>query len=239
MRIHCILHASFEGPAAIKDWAQAKGLEMTTTSTYAGEQLPNTNEFDFLVIMGGPQSPLEIDKYSFLRDEIELVSRAVADEKAILGICLGSQVIAEALGAPTQRSPEKEIGVFPIELTEEGRLDPIFKNFPDKFSAFHWHNDMPGIPDGAVLLARSLGCPHQAFRYGNRIYGLEFHLEPTRASAKELIENCPGDLEEGIYTQTEEEILSADFDAINKKMETILDLLVRQVSSKTKGSDTA
>ncbi len=227
MRIHCILHAAFEGPAAIKDWAQAKGLAMTTTSAYAGEQLPNTTEFDLLVIMGGPQSPLQINKHSFLRDEIELVSRAVAEEKAILGICLGSQVISEALGAPTQRGPEKEIGVFPIELTEQGRLDPIFKNFSDKFLAFHWHHDMPGIPDGAVLLAKSSGCPHQAFRYGDRIYGLEFHLEPTRESAKELIENCPGDLEGGIYTQTGEEILSADFGAMNKKMETILDLLVR------------
>ena len=190
MRIHCVLHASSEGPAAIEHWAQAKGLEFATTKTYAGEQLPDTNEFDFLVVMGGPQSPLEIEKHPFLRDEIELVSRAVADHKVILGICLGSQIIAEALGAATQRSPEKEIGVFPIDLTAEGRVDPIFKNFPDKFSAFHWHNDMPGIPKGAVLLAQSLGCPHQAFRYGDRVYGLEFHLEPTRESAMELIDNC-------------------------------------------------
>lgn len=225
MRIHCVLHASFEGPAAIKDWAQAKGLEMTTTRTYAGEQLAGTNEFDFLLVMGGPQSPLEMEKYPFLQDEIELVSRAIADQKVILGICLGSQIIAEALGAPTQRSPQKEIGVFPVVLTEAGRVDPLFKNFPNKFSAFHWHNDMPGIPNGAVLLAKSLGCPHQAFRYGERIYGLEFHLEPTRESAKELIENCPGDLEPSTYTQTENEILSADFGTINRKMETILELL--------------
>ncbi len=225
MRIHCVLHASFEGPAAIRDWAHAKALEMTATRTYAGEQLPGTSEFDFLVVMGGPQSPLEIEKYPFLRDEIELVSRAVADQKVILGICLGSQIIAEALGAATQRSPQKEIGVFPVTLTQEGRVDPIFKNFPDKFPAFHWHNDMPGIPDGAVLLAKSPGCPHQAFRYAERIYGLEFHLEPTRESAKELIDSCPDDLAPSVYTQTEKEILSADFGTINGKMETILELL--------------
>lgn len=198
---------------------------MAITRTYAGEQLPGTDEFDFLVLMGGPQNPSETDKYPYLRDEIELVSRATTDQKAIVGFCLGSQIIAEALGATTERSPQKEVGIFPVTLTEEGRTDSVFGNFPDKFPVFHWHNDMPGIPEGAVLLADSPGCPHQAFRFGDRIYGLQFHLEPTRASAKELIDNCPDDLAPGTFIQTEEEILSSDFTTINNKMVTILNSL--------------
>jgi GMP synthase (glutamine-hydrolysing) len=178
-----------------------------------------------------------MDEYPFLRDEVALVSQAVAEHKVILGICLGSQIIAEALGAETKRSPEREVGQFPVELTDDGRLDPVFKGFPNRFSAFHWHNDMPGIPSGAVLLAKSEGCPHQAFRYGDRTYGLQFHLETTGQSAKELIRKCPGDLNEGKYTQSREEILSADFGPMNTKMEAILNFLVERISPRIGGSD--
>ena len=231
MRMRCVMHAPFEGPAAIEDWVRAKGWQMVITRTYAGEKLPSVDEFDILVLMGGPQSPFEIDQYPYLQDEIVLVSQATAASKAMIGFCLGSQIIAEALGAATLRSPEREVGVFPVKLTKEGREDPVFGIFPEAFPVFHWHNDIPGIPEGAVLLANSPGCPRQAFRYGDRVYGLQFHLEPTRESAGELIDNCPADLAPGKYVQTAEQILSADFAAINKKMIAILDALAGQIQA--------
>jgi len=100
------------------------------------------------------------------------------------------------------------------------------KNFPPAFDVIHWHNDMPGIPDGAILLARSAGCPHQAFRFGDRTYGFQFHMEPTLVSIKALLENGADDLAPSQYTQTPEQILSFDFETMNRRMMQVLDSIV-------------
>ena len=134
-------------------------------------------EFDFAVSMGGPQNPGDASHLSYLQDEIEFLKSAINDEKHVLGFCLGAQLIGEALGGKTLRSPEKEVGVFPIKLTKEGREDPLFCNFPPSFPVIHWHNDMPGVTKDAVLLASSEGCPIQGYRYKTRAYGLQFHME--------------------------------------------------------------
>jgi GMP synthase (glutamine-hydrolysing) len=140
---------------------------------------------------------------------------------------LGSQVIAEALAAPTQQSPNKEVGFFPVKLTEDGRRDPVLKDLPAEFEALHWHYDMPGIPLGAVLLAKSAGCPHQAFRFGDRVYGFQFHMEPTRDSIKPLLKKGADDLAPSQYTQTAEEIMAADFESMNRRMIYILDTITK------------
>ncbi|NND64655.1 MAG: C26 family cysteine hydrolase domain-containing family, partial [Gammaproteobacteria bacterium] len=152
LRIHYIMHASFETPGIIDEWAKEIGADYTGTKTYAGEILPTADQIDFLVVMGGPQSPIEIDKAPYLKDEISLIADVIAAKKPIIGFCLGAQLIAEALGAKTERSPEKEVGIYPIQLTPEGQQDAILKTFPVEFNVVHWHNDMPGIPEGAVLL---------------------------------------------------------------------------------------
>src|SRR5437868_12177668 len=105
--------------------------EISFTHTYKVERLPNTSQIDFLVIMGGPQSPLELDKYPYLRDEIDLTKKIIEQKKPVLGICLGAQIIGESLGAKTEQSPNKEIGIFPLQLTPEGIVDPLFKHFPE------------------------------------------------------------------------------------------------------------
>src|SRR5579862_1536272 len=176
MRIHIIIHASFEKPGVIETWATHKGHTISYTHTYLGEQLPDSSQIDFLIIMGGPQSPLELDKYPYLRDEMALTKLIINQKKVVLGICLGAQIIGESLGAKTERSPNKEIGVFPIHLTTEGNQDFIFKQFPESFDVMHWHNDMPGVPAGSTILAYSEGCPRQVIRYNERVYGLQCHM---------------------------------------------------------------
>ena len=146
MRIHTIIHAPFEKAGVIESSAISGGHELSSTYTYKGEELPDISTIDFLVVMGGPQSPTELDKYPYLRDEIDLTRQVIDQKKAVLGVCLGAQIIAESLGEKTERSPNKEVGVYPIQLTKDGENDPIFGMFPKSFDVMHWHNDMPGIP---------------------------------------------------------------------------------------------
>lgn len=225
MQIQLIQHAPFEHPGAIMNWACEKGHSINCTHPYKSEKLPNVSDLDFLIIMGGPQSTMEWDKYPYLRDEIALIQEAIHNKKVVLGICLGAQLITESLGAKTESSPNKEIGVFPLQLTSSGEEDPIFATFPKLFDVMHWHSDMPGLPAGGVLLAQSEGCPRQAIRYGDRVYALQFHMEMTSELLQGMVENCAGDLQAGAYIQDLRKLLSADFTELNKKMHFVLDYL--------------
>lgn len=230
MHIHAIIHAEFEQPGCIEKWAQEKDYTFTTTHTYKGERLPEVNKFDFLIVMGGPQSPLKTDEWPYLQDEIDLIKQSTAANKAILGICLGAQLIAESLGAKTEKSPHREIGVYPIELLADAAKDPVFSQFPNTFPVMHWHNDMPGIPKEARLLAKSEGCPRQAFAVGDRIYGLQCHFEMTQDNIKDMLKHCENDLTSSRYVQSKQSLLSHDLTDINKKMIAILEFLSIRVS---------
>src|SRR5688572_6230583 len=124
MQILCIMHADFEPPGVIEEWANKKKYPFNIIKPFKGDDCPPVKDFDWLVIMGGPQTPLALKKFPYLNDEIELIQQAVTEKKLLLGVCLGAQLIGEALGAKTERSPEKEIGVFPIQLTSAAKQDP-------------------------------------------------------------------------------------------------------------------
>jgi GMP synthase (glutamine-hydrolysing) len=155
MNILCITHADFETPGIIEDWAKQKGYGFSICRPYKGEGCLIHDPFDVLIVMGGPQSPLEIDQDPYLKDEIELIYKAIQETKIVLGFCLGAQLIGEALGGRTERSPEKEVGVYPIFLNEQGREDPLFEGLPNLIPVIHWHNDMPGETKNSVVLASS------------------------------------------------------------------------------------
>lgn len=225
MRIHCILHAAFENPGIIEAWAREKSCQFSMTHTYRAELLPEVNDFDFLVVMGGPQSAVHLDKWPYLRDEIALIQKVIAANKPVLGICLGAQLIAESQGAKTERSPQREIGVFSVDLLPEAKEDPIFSQFPDSFLAMHWHNDMPGLPKNARLLAKSAGCPRQAFSIGDRVYGLQCHLEMTQNNIAQMMPHCENELTADIYVDSKQKLLAYDLKHINEKMFVILDHL--------------
>jgi GMP synthase (glutamine-hydrolysing) len=221
----CILHADFETPGVISDWMKIKEFSLEVIEPFKGGQLTN-HDYDLLILMGGPQSPLQIEKYPYLKDEIHFVKEAITHSKTIIGFCLGAQIIGEALGAQTERSPHREIGVFPIQLTNDGKSDPLFSGFPERFDVIHWHSDMPGLTPECKILASNNGCPRQIVKYKNNIYGFQCHLEITQSGILDLIEACPNDLEPGTYIQNKETLLQKDYKSINKYISTILDRLV-------------
>ncbi|MBL8676168.1 MAG: homoserine O-succinyltransferase [Alphaproteobacteria bacterium] len=226
MNILCITHADFETPGVIEGWAKQRGYGFTLCRPYQGENCLNAVAFDFLIVMGGPQSPLELEKDPYLKDEITLISQAVDEDKIVLGFCLGAQLIGEALGGKTTRSPEKEVGVYPLSLTDESLGDSVLEGFPRSFLTIHWHNDMPGETKESVILAHSQGCPRQILRYTSKVYGFQCHLEITKEGIEEMIKACPGDLKPSRFTQTPDELLKQDYGAVNQLMIKILDRLV-------------
>ena len=165
---------------------------------------------------GGPQSPLAYTEYPYLKDERDLITAASAADKYVIGFCLGAQLISEALGAKTEKSPNKEVGMFPIELTAAGKTDPIFKNFPTTFKILHWHNDMPGIPASAELLAYSAGCPRQILRVSDKVYALQCHFEPTQENVAVMCAEDAEMLAPSEYTQTPAEMLAEDYTLMNE-----------------------
>ncbi len=223
MRIHGITHADFESLAAIETWIQARNHTLTVTKAYNDEQLPAVNEFDMLILMGGPQSPKDVDKYPYLAKEMQLIRASIAQDKYILGICLGAQLITEALGAATQSSPKREVGMFPVVKTSSGQHDPYLQHIPEESLVMHWHNDMPGELANMEILLESAACPCQAYRIGQRIYGFQCHLELTRDSVELLIKHGENDLLPGDYVQDVQSMRNNDYRQMNENLFKFLD----------------
>ena len=230
MKIHIIMHESFESPAAIADWAIKKGHDLSYSRVYAGEKLPkDTTELDFLIIMGGPQNPattIEECPHFNAAAEIDLIKDAIQRKKLVLGVCLGAQLIGEAYGVPFAHSPNKEIGVFPLTLTEAAKEDPIFSSFPQTFLVGHWHGDMPGIPAGAKLLAASEGCPRQVIAYETGIYGFQCHFEFTPEAIEGMITHCKKELDDLLgrpFVQSVEQLRKNEYAEMNHLLFTFLD----------------
>ena len=142
---------------------------------------PCVDKYHGVIILGGPMNVDMVEEYPHLATEVRLIRRVMELGIPILGICLGAQLIAKTLGAKVYKNPRKEIGWYDVSLTEEGKLDPVMKHLEDTRPIFEWHGDTYDIPDGAVHLASSESCPNQAFRYGDNVYGFQFHMEVDAA----------------------------------------------------------
>lgn len=201
MRLHYLQHVSFEDAAAIADWAVGHGHHLSSTHLYNEQMLPSQDDFDWLIIMGGPMNIYQHDKYPWLPLEKYFIRKSIVSGKTILGVCLGAQLIADVLGNPVSSNKHKEIGWYPISLAEEGRQSPLFADWPDRFDAFHWHGDTFCIPLGSVHVASSAGCWNQAFVYGDRVVGLQFHLEYKTESIEKMLIHCSDELQKGPYIQ--------------------------------------
>jgi len=214
MQIHFIIHETYEGPGALLSWANKHGYVVTCTRVYLQESLPeDIQSIDLLIVLGGPQCPattLEECHYFNAEKEISFIRRCVETDKAVMGVCLGAQLIGEALGAPFEQSPHKEIGYFPIKLTESGREHVNFSHFNATETVGHWHNDMPGLTSTSRVLASSVGCPRQIVEYSPLVYGFQCHLEFTAESVTELISVSAGEFENighHNYIQTPDKIM--------------------------------
>lgn len=140
-------------------------------------KIPAINKYDGLIILGGSMNVDQTDEYPYLVPELDTIKKALDLDIPILGICLGSQLLAKALGAEVGRNGLKEIGWYDVLKTGQGDLDPVLAGFKDVEKIFQWHGDTFEIPRGAVRLAKSEQCENQAFRYGDKVYGFQFHLE--------------------------------------------------------------
>jgi GMP synthase (glutamine-hydrolysing) len=188
-------HAACEGLGSIRDALDRAGLRAEYIFSFEGAAIPaDLGERRGLIVMGGPKSVYEHERYPFLREELRLIQRTAAEAKPILGICLGSQLLAAALGGEVTKGKQPEIGWLPVNLAEAAASDPVFAGLPDEFMAFHWHGDVFSLPPRAALLASSTATPHQAFRYESNAYGLLFHPEVTKESIAGMVDNFGQDL---------------------------------------------
>lgn len=226
MRIHYFQHVPWEGLGNLKDWIDGRKYDLSATRFYDAATLPQLAEIDALIVMGGPMGAYEDKKYSWLPAEKQFIREAVCAGKKVLGICLGSQLIASVLGSVVYPQIHKEIGWFPLRLTDEGRMSKIFAGFPDEIAAFHWHGDTFSFPRGAARLAETAACRNQAFSHGENVLALQFHLDVARENIAEWLEKGAAELVESDYIQTSGQMLGAtdaDFVKIREYMYRILD----------------
>ena len=188
MQVLIIKHVEIEGPGLVEYCLDQKRISSQVLCLDSGVRLPKPQDFTHIVLLGGPMSVYEEDRYPFLKHEDLFIKEAIQRGKSILGICLGAQLMAKALGAKVFKAPVKEVGWYDVSLTRIGSRDPLFSDLPKTFPVFQWHEDTFEIPKAGKLVATSSPISHQAFRYGENAYGLQFHLEVTEEMITEWVE---------------------------------------------------
>lgn len=223
MRILAAEHVPFETPGLIQTWAEERGHTVAVCRMHAGDTLSTALDFDFYVSMGGPMGVSDSDRLVFLAQEMQLMRQMVLKDLPVLGVCLGAQLLAAALGARVYRNPHREIGWMPVEKTTDSS---VFADFPQTLSVLHWHGDTFDLPEGAVQVLRSEACRNQAFTV-RRAVGLQFHLEMTQESLEEIIRNCRNDLAPGPYVQSEAQMMQGAVEYAGACKNALYDLLDR------------
>jgi len=208
IRIHCFQHVEYEDLGCIKDWCNDQGYLISYTRFYQGDELPESADFDWLVIMGGAMGVYDDLKYKWLSAEKMAIKAAIEQNKTVIGICLGSQLIAEVLGSKVYRNQEKEIGWFDVMPTEQGLSSPFGNEIQAVTKVFHWHGDTFDLPKDAIQLCYSEACKNQAFLYKDNVLGIQFHFEVTRQSINGMLEMGKHELIIEKYIPTEKEILT-------------------------------
>lgn len=227
LNIHYFQHVFFETPGYIQQWAELNGHAQSFTRFYETHSFPPIESLDWLIVMGGPMGVYDMTTYPWLEAEKKFIRSCIDAGKTVIGICLGSQLIAAALGEEVYPNRQKEIGWFNIALTEPGKSSYLFADFPQKFTVLHWHGDTFNLPAKAVLLAESAACKNQAFLYNNNVLGLQFHFEATKDTLPAMIENCRHELVKDFYVQEEEELVAgfSNIEANNAWLHIILNRL--------------
>ena len=227
LRIHWLQHVPFEGLGYIEPWAQRHGHALTCARLHANDLLPLLDDFDWLIVMGGPTGVYEADQHPFITAEIDLIRAAIAAGKRVLGICLGAQLMAAALGARVYPSGQMEIGWFAVEPAPGSAASPFGGALTGPLTVFHWHGDTFDLPAGAVRLAHSRICTQQGFGVGNRVLALQFHPEMDPVGVAALANEFGARLRPGPSVHSADQMLAgqAHFAAARRLLDTWLDRL--------------
>jgi GMP synthase-like glutamine amidotransferase len=222
---HWLQHVPFEGLGSMEEWLTARGHTVLCTRLWAGDALPSPESVTALIVMGGPMSIYDHDEYPWLLQEKKFLRKVVECGTRVLGICLGAQLLADALGAEVSPNPEKEIGWFPVARSNDVPAS-LMLALPQELTVFHWHGDTFALPAEAVTLYSSEACINQAFLYKEHVLGLQFHLETTRDSAAALIDNCRSELIQAPWIMSEQEMMVENkrFTEINTSMHCLLEI---------------
>ena len=229
MKVQFIQQDEWVEPGEYLAWANRNGHDVSVVRCWQYEAVPREADADLLIVLGGGQCPATTKEecgYFDAAAQRTLIRAYVDAGRAVVGVCLGAQLVGEALGATYEPSPEPEIGTVRARLTPEGKADPFLKGFPDVFDAGEWHNDMPGLTPDSVVLAESDGCPRQIVRYGRYVYGFQTHMEFTRGIVASGLEAFGGETEtEGPFVQTPEALLAYDYTEMNRMLSDFLDAM--------------
>lgn len=186
-RVLVFQHISVEHPGIFRDFMNADGVDWDAIELDAGERIPPLDDYNALIVMGGPMDVFEEDRYPWLIDEKRAIREWVVERsRAYLGLCLGHQLLADALGGRVERMTTPEVGMFSVETTAAARTDALFKGLGPTIDCLQWHGcEVTRVPKDAVVLARSPACAVQAFRVGAHAYGLQYHVELTPSTVAE------------------------------------------------------
>ncbi len=217
MRVCVLQHARREGPGSIADWAAERSHGIDVVRLFADASFPALQAFDRLIVLGGPMNCDDHAQHPWLAREKAFIQTALDARKSIVGICLGSQLLARVMGGQVRAAPQLEIGWFQVYTTPESDRYPGMGAL-DGLEAFHWHGDTFDVPDGAERLAYSEACPDQVFGLGSRVLGFQFHLEATRDSLHDMLQSSASELEAAQgrrFVHTAEQIASVPDETIN------------------------
>jgi GMP synthase-like glutamine amidotransferase len=208
MKIHCFQHVAFENPGTILEWANNKQHSLSYTNYFEDNfSLPSIGDIDALIIMGGSMNVDQYDKFPWLKAEKQFIKQAIDAGKKVIGICLGSQLIASALGVRVYAAKETEIGFFAINFTDNALENLLFNHFTNPYNVFQWHGDTFDLPANAEMIASSESCKNQAYLINKNVLGLQFHFEMNESVIEDMLLYDGHELEEkGKFIQQPDEI---------------------------------
>ena len=220
MKIQILQNIAFEGPGYIEEIGEKKDHELIVTRLYDGEQPIPPTDYDMLVIMGGPMNIYEESEYPWLFGEKKAIELAINSDKIVLGICFGAQLIANVLGAEVYKNQEREIGWHPVFKPSTGDTDSPLQFLPDIATVFHWHSETFDLPGNAVRIYSSEATANQSFLYQEKVLALQFHLEISKSTIKDLAHFCEEDLAPGKYVMEKKEMIELykEYEESNKKI---------------------
>jgi|APIni6443716594_1056825.scaffolds.fasta_scaffold08656_3 GMP synthase (glutamine-hydrolysing) len=207
MHIHYFQHNHFEDMGSIGDWATCNNFTTSVTRFDLNPELPSLHDLDWLVVMGGAMGVYDSNQYPWILSELEFIKEAIHSGKIVIGVCLGSQLIASALGARVYKNAEPEIGFWPVIFSKEAQRDNVFRHFPSNLNVMHFHFDTFTLPEGAILMAKSIVTPVQAFRFGNNVFALQFHSELTESNLPVFTRELASEIVTGSLVQNPVEML--------------------------------